>query len=45
MAKEKVEKEIITDIVEEFFMENGIEKTKRTFMSKDKVIKVEVVNS
>jgi hypothetical protein len=51
MAKKEVEKpkakqetgEFITDIIEEFFMQNGQEFVKKTFMAKDKVIKEETI--
>jgi hypothetical protein len=36
--------EVITDIIEEFFMQDGQEFVKRTFMAKDKFIKEEIVS-
>lgn len=47
MKKKKLVKStepIITDILEEYFIENGVNKVKKTYMSKDKVIKEEVVD-
>jgi hypothetical protein len=37
--------EIITDILQEFFIQDGIEMIKKIYMSKDKVIKEEIIRS
>ena len=47
MAKKKkeVKESEVTDILQEFFMEDGVEKTKRIYMSGSKVVKEDIVNS
>ena len=35
----------ITDILQEFFIQDGIEMIKKIYMSKDKVIKEEIIRS
>ena len=42
-VKQETSEVIITDIIEEFFMQDGQEFVKRTFMAKDKVIKEETI--
>lgn len=37
--------EVITDILQEFFIQDGIEMIKKIYMSKDKVIKEEIIRS
>jgi len=34
-----------TDILEEYFMEDGIEKVKRTYMNGNKFVKEEIINN
>lgn len=47
--KSKKEKVVIeplyTDILQEYFSEEGVEKVKLTYMNGEKVVKVEVQNS
>ena len=47
MAKEKsttkkVKEEVVTDILESYFMEDGVEMVKRTYMNGDKLVREEV---
>lgn len=43
VEKKVVKEQFYTDILEEYFVEDGIEKKKQTFMNKDKFVKEEIV--
>jgi len=44
-TKKKSDEPKYTDILEEYFFEDGIEKVKKTYMDGDKKVKEEIVNS